>query len=73
MHANLQTLAAQHGWPVGFGLGVAVFVSPPPDFQDALRRADGLMYRAKGMGKNHLLLSEYPEPAKDTGVPTPPT
>jgi diguanylate cyclase (GGDEF)-like protein len=60
MREQLLDLAARNGWPIGFSIGVAVFHPPPADVDDALRRADELMYRVKSTGKNNILIEEYP-------------
>jgi diguanylate cyclase (GGDEF)-like protein len=59
MRERLIAMAAQHGWPVGFSIGVAVFHSPPEDAEDAIKLADALMYKVKSSGKNSLLFEEY--------------
>jgi len=60
MSDALQTLAAHNHWPIGFSIGVAVFRSPPPNLEDALRYADDLMYKIKSTGKNNILFEERP-------------
>jgi diguanylate cyclase (GGDEF)-like protein len=59
MRANLIDLAARNRWPVGLSIGVAVFDSPPATLDDGIRRADDLMYKVKGAGKNGILFEEY--------------
>ena len=59
MRDRLLRLAADNGWPVGFSIGVAVFRPPPSDFEEAVRRADELMYKAKRIGKNEILFEDY--------------
>ena len=53
---KLQTVLLEamqdNGWPVTFSLGGAVFLKPPESVEQAIKKADGLMYRAKGLGKN---------------------
>jgi predicted signal transduction protein with EAL and GGDEF domain len=56
---SLIDLAAQNHWPVGFSIGVAVFHSPKANADDAIRHADGLMYRVKNSGKNNILIEEH--------------
>lgn len=54
LHAALLALAVESGWPIGFSVGVAVFVAPPLEADQALHTADELMYRVKRGGKNDL-------------------
>ncbi len=49
---------ANHGWPVGFSIGVAVFPTAPTTIDQALKRADHLMYRVKQSGKNNIIYEE---------------
>jgi len=60
LHRRLQDAMRQHGWPVGFSMGVAVFTDAPPNEDDALKVADSLMYRAKRGGKNRVLYAVRP-------------
>ena len=60
LHRRLQDVMRQHGWPVGFSMGVAVFTDAPPNEDDALKVADSLMYRAKRGGKNRVLYAVRP-------------
>jgi diguanylate cyclase (GGDEF)-like protein len=59
LRESLIELAALNRWPIGFSIGVAVFHSPTPSPDDAIRRADGLMYKVKNSGKNNILFEEY--------------
>ncbi len=59
LRESLINLAALNRWPIGFSIGVAVFHSPTPNPDDAIRRADGLMYKVKNSGKNNILFEEY--------------
>jgi diguanylate cyclase (GGDEF)-like protein len=56
---ELERTARGHRWPVGFSIGAICFSRPPPDADDALRRADELMYEAKKSGKNAFRTSVY--------------
>ena len=49
---------ADHGWPVGFSIGVAVFTEPLPEGENPLQMADDLMYQVKRQGKNQVLCKE---------------
>lgn len=60
LRENLIELAALNRWPVGFSIGVAVFHTPTADPDEAIRCADGLMYKVKNSGKNNILFEEYP-------------
>lgn len=60
MHEELLKTAANGGWPIGFSVGVAVFGDAPAAIDDALKVADGLMYRVKKSGKNNLAYQEQP-------------
>lgn len=44
----------ERGWPITASVGAMVYPSPPATLADALRDADGLMYRAKENGKNRV-------------------
>ncbi len=59
LRESLVDLAARNGWPVGFSIGVAVLRSPAANPDDAIRYADGLMYKVKNSGKNNILFEEY--------------
>ncbi len=61
---NLVNAMQDHGWPVGFSIGVISFDTPPADFDAALRLADALMYRVKNSGKNNTLFEHYPPDQK---------
>lgn len=58
---RLLAVAAQNRWPIGFSIGVAVFLSPPESAEEALKRADALMYKVKRSGKNGIEFEEYSE------------
>jgi diguanylate cyclase (GGDEF)-like protein len=60
-------LAREHGWPIALSAGVMVVRPPYPPFEQALRAADELMYRAKRAGKNHVVIeSAAGEPGADS-------
>lgn len=42
----------QGSWPVTFSFGMVTFHNPPTTVDELLKRADELMYRVKGEGKN---------------------
>ena len=62
MRERLLGLAAKNRWPVGFSIGVVVFHTAPPNVDDALRRADQLMYKVKGSEKGNVSFEEYSAP-----------
>lgn len=59
IRANL-TAAAAAGWPIGASIGAAVFLDPPGNPEEAISRADHLMYEAKRSGKNSTVFFEVP-------------
>lgn len=62
MHRELVSHCASQHWPVGFSVGVAVFITAPPSLEEALGFADRLMYRVKQTGKNAVVVEEYLRP-----------
>ncbi len=54
LQATLRRAMEQHGWPVTFSIGVAVFDAPAMDIDAILRKADEMMYQAKAAGKNRF-------------------
>ena len=59
LRQNLAEVAAKHRWPIGFSIGVAVFRAPTAGLDEAIRTADGLMYRVKHSGKNDTVFEEF--------------
>lgn len=59
LHASLLSLAENKSWPIGFSIGVAVFSSPTESLDDAIQRADNLMYQVKHSGKNGIQFAEF--------------
>ena len=57
LQSTLISLAERNRWPVGFSIGVAVFCPAPAALDEALERADELMYEAKRRGRNQLLFA----------------
>ncbi|MCB2148918.1 MAG: GGDEF domain-containing protein [Deltaproteobacteria bacterium] len=68
IHDALLKKAAEKGWPIGVSIGVAVFLTAPSSFNEAIRLADTLMYRVKNSGKNRVLIEEQGRP-EETGRP----
>jgi diguanylate cyclase (GGDEF)-like protein len=54
LHARLTECMADHGYPVGFSIGVACFDTAPEDAAEVMVASDRLMYRAKQNGKNQV-------------------
>ena len=67
IHEELERVAVDHNWPIGFSIGVALFTNAPSNLDEALKIADGLMYRVKQSGKNHVLCQEQAVAARHTG------
>ena len=65
VRARLREVAARHDWPVSFSMGVVTFTQPPPSVDEAIRRADRVMYHVKNNGKDSLVFEEW------TGEATP--
>ena len=65
---SLLKKAGEKGWPIGFSIGAAVFLTAPLSLNEAIRLADTLMYRVKKSGKNRLLIEAYGRP-EETGQP----
>jgi len=58
MRRPLAELAAAYPLAaVGVSVGVAHFASPPPDGEEALRRADAAMYEGKERGKGRVVVA----------------
>ena len=69
IRANLSSAAAAAGWPVGASIGAAMFPIPPHDPDEAIARADALMYQAKQAGKNRTVVFEVlPDPSRPPEV-----
>jgi diguanylate cyclase (GGDEF)-like protein len=56
---GLLGVMARRGWPVTFSLGVASFMAGVTSVEDALRKADDLMYIAKRGGKNAVEFATF--------------
>jgi diguanylate cyclase (GGDEF)-like protein len=50
---------ARRGWPVTFSMGVASFMAGVTSVEDALHKADDLMYFAKRRGKNTVEFATF--------------
>jgi diguanylate cyclase (GGDEF)-like protein len=60
IRANLASAFAGGGWQIGASIGAALFLAPPQDPDEAISRADDLMYQAKKSGKNRTVYFEVP-------------
>jgi diguanylate cyclase (GGDEF)-like protein len=56
---GLLGVMARRGWPLTFSLGVASFMAGVTSVEDALRKADDLMYIAKRGGKNTVEFATF--------------
>lgn len=54
LRAALLATMARGGWPVGFSMGAATFLSPPASIDEMMARADELMYEAKRTRKGSI-------------------
>ena len=68
LHSQLRDALRDHGWNAGVSIGAITF-SQAPDFEEGLRAADALMYRAKKSGKGRMLC----ESVSLDSQPIPPT
>lgn len=59
LRTELVNLAVCNKWPIGFSIGVAVFLSPPESSNEAVREADELMYKVKRSGTNSIRFAEF--------------
>ena len=46
-------------WPVTFSFGVITFLNPPESMDEMIKKADELMYKAKGEGKGKIKHEVY--------------
>jgi diguanylate cyclase (GGDEF)-like protein len=58
LHQSLLELFVLQRWSLGCSVGVAVFPLPPSLPEDAIKRADKLMYEVKHSGKNRIHFKE---------------
>jgi diguanylate cyclase (GGDEF)-like protein len=59
LREGLQGAMARRGWPVTFSMGVASFLAGVTSVEDALRKADDLMYFAKRRGKSAVEFATF--------------
>lgn len=55
MLGELESLSREYEWPIGFSMGVLVWESFTGNFEQAIRRADDLMYQVKKTGKGRVV------------------
>jgi diguanylate cyclase (GGDEF)-like protein len=60
LRERVSRLFSQNGWPVTMSVGAVTFIEPPSGLDQAVRMADGLMYRAKGEGKDRVIHLVHP-------------
>jgi len=61
LHQQLLHAMKDGGWEVGFSIGVVVYIKQLPTFDDAVKRADALMYLGKQTGRNKIIYHLFPE------------
>jgi len=59
LRGEILRLAEAREWPITPSIGVVVLCAPYPTLQEALKLADGLMYRVKQGGKNSMLIEPF--------------
>lgn len=70
LQLELQREIHEHGWTgLGSSIGAVVFETAPGDIDDALRRADDLMYRVKQSGKTGTIVEEATSPTDADAEP----
>ncbi|KNY27138.1 diguanylate cyclase [Pseudobacteroides cellulosolvens] len=52
---NLQANVQNKNWPVTFSIGVVIFNNAPETLDEAVKKADELMYKVKKNGKNKVI------------------
>jgi diguanylate cyclase (GGDEF)-like protein len=61
IHDHLQQTMADNSWPVTFSIGAVTYLKIPATVDEAICRADMLMYEVKRSGKDRLLHNEARE------------
>ena len=51
---SLQDLAQKRGLTITLSIGMVVYLSPPENVEEMIKRADALMYSVKASGKNNI-------------------
>jgi len=65
MQARIIALMRRNGWPVTLSMGAISFSALPSTVDSMVKRADDLMYKVKGGGKNDLRHESWPPGRKD--------
>jgi len=55
LRSGVLDLAQREGWPISVSLGAVTFYEAPASVDEAILRADHLMYEVKAGGKNNIL------------------
>ncbi|MFH1028879.1 MAG: GGDEF domain-containing protein [Pseudomonadota bacterium] len=61
IHSHLDQQMGQNNWPVSFSIGAATYLKAPETADEAIHKADELMYKVKHSGKSRLLHEEILE------------
>lgn len=61
IHNHLNQQMEQNNWPVSFSIGAATYLKAPETADEAIHKADELMYQVKHSGKSRLLHKEILE------------
>ena len=61
IQTQLHQAMSANNWQVGFSIGAVTYPKSPPGVDEAIRKADMLMYDVKRSGKNRLLHREISE------------
>lgn len=56
---KLISVMQEHKWPATFSFGMATFIKAPENFDEMVRQADILMYKAKNEGKDTIRSGIY--------------
>lgn len=59
LHARLQKVTSDRGWPIGLSIGVAVFPEAPPNVVDALKYAESLLDRVKRENRGQVVYEVF--------------
>jgi diguanylate cyclase (GGDEF)-like protein len=60
LHGRLLWAMREGSWPIGFSIGVAVLTDGVPNYSEALKSADTLMYRVKNGSRNNVIYEVFP-------------
>lgn len=59
LREKLIAIMREHKWPATFSFGMVTFIKAPEDFDEMVRQADILMYKAKNEGKDTIRSGIY--------------